>query len=167
MVAGGDGKLSLWGLPQNLSKPKKWFIRVRTHDQNFVPLIICNIIVTLLKINVPSRQINIPPCQINVPPCQINVPHFQINLPLSKKFPKFLRQNHDPRDIYFPEGHILVSLFDHVYGPLGATFNKETRKKITGLIQILVYLYGCSSAVVVPGFQSRLFLKEIFILFIF
>ena len=28
--------------------------RVRTHDQNFVPLIICYKIVTLHKINVPS-----------------------------------------------------------------------------------------------------------------
>ena len=29
-----------------------------------------------------------------------------------------MRQNHDPRDIYLQEGHIFVSLFDHVYGPL-------------------------------------------------
>ena len=52
------------------------------------------------------------------PPSQINVPHCQIDVPLSNKFPEFLIQNHDPRDIYFPEGHIFVSLFDHVYGPL-------------------------------------------------
>ena len=65
-------------------------LRVRTHDQNFVPLIICNKIVTLLKINVPSCQINVPPCQMNDPPsqkkmsltvkemspCQINFPRF-------------------------------------------------------------------------------------------
>ena len=88
---------------------KKLMLRVRTHDQNFVPLMICNKFVTLLKINVPFRQINVPPCQINVPPCQINVPHCQINVPhcqinvpLSNKCPKILRQNHDPRDIYFP-----------------------------------------------------------------
>ena len=66
---------------------------------------------TLLKINVPS-------CQINVPPCQINDPSTQINVPLSNKFREFLRQNHDPRDIYLLEGNIFVSLFDHVYGPL-------------------------------------------------
>ena len=93
-------------------------LRVRTHDQNFVPLIICNKIVTLPKINVPSRQINVPSCQINDPPSQINVPHCQINVPLSNKHSKFLRQNHDPRYIYLQEGHIFVSLFDHVYGPL-------------------------------------------------
>ena len=69
---------------------KIWCVRVHTHDQNFVPLIICDKIVTLLKINVPS-------CQINDPTCQKNVPHCQINVPLSNKFPKFLRQNHDPR----------------------------------------------------------------------
>ena len=75
-------------------------LRVRTHDQNFVPLIIFNKIVTLPKINVPSRQINVPPCQMNDPPSQINVPHCQINVPLSNKCSKFLRRNHDPRDIY-------------------------------------------------------------------
>ena len=95
-------------------------VRVRTHDQIFVPLIICCKIVTLLKINVPSCQINVPPCQINDPPSQINVPRCQINVPLSNKFPKFLRQNHDPQDIYLQEGHIFVFQFDHVYGPLGA-----------------------------------------------
>ena len=100
--------------------------RVCTHDQNFAPLIICYKIATLLKINVPSCQINVPLCQINdppsqinVPPSQINVPHCHINVPLSKKFPKFLSENHDPRDIYLQEGHIFVSLFDHVPGPLG------------------------------------------------
>ena len=82
---------------------KEWLIRVRTHDQNFVPLIICNKNVTLLKMNVPSCQINVPPCQINDPPSQINVPHCQINVPLSNKFPKFLRQNHDPMDIYLSQ----------------------------------------------------------------
>ena len=87
-----------------------YLFRARTHDQNIVPLIICNKIVTLLKINVPSCQINDPPSWITVPLCQINVP-------LSNKFPKFLRQNHDPRDIYLREGQIFVSLFDHVYGP--------------------------------------------------
>ena len=66
---------------------------------------------TLLKINVPSCQINVPLCQINDPPSQINVP-------LSNKFSKFLRQNHDPRDICLQEVHIFVTLFDHVYGPL-------------------------------------------------
>ena len=59
---------------------------------------------TLLRINVPS-------CQIKVPPCQIN-------FPLSNKYPKFLAQNHDPRDIYLHEGQKFVSLFDYVYGPL-------------------------------------------------
>ena len=39
-----------------------------------------------------------------------------MNVPLSNKFPKFLRQNHDPREIYLQEAHIFVSLFDHVYG---------------------------------------------------
>ena len=73
---------------------------------------------TLLKINVSSCQKNVPPCQINDPPYQINVSHCQINVPLSNKFPKILKQNHDPRDIYLQEGHIFVSLFDHVYGPL-------------------------------------------------
>ena len=29
-------------------------------------------------------------------------------------FPLF-RLKHDPRDIYLQEGHIFVSLFDHVY----------------------------------------------------
>ena len=91
------------------------FLRVRTHYQNFAFLIICNKIVTLLKINVPSRQINVPPCQINDPTSQINVPHCQKNVPLANKCPKFLRQNHDPRDNYLQEGHIFVSLFDHVY----------------------------------------------------
>ena len=90
---------------------------VCTHDQNFVPLIICNKIVTLLKMNVTSVQINVPPCQIIDPPSQINVPHCQINVPLSNKFSRFLRQNHDPWDIYLQEGHIFVSLIDHVYGP--------------------------------------------------
>ena len=52
-------------------------VRVRTHDQNFVPLIICNKIVTLLKINIPSCQINDPPSQINVPHCQTNVVDIQ------------------------------------------------------------------------------------------
>ena len=86
----------------------------------FVSLIICNKIVTLLKINVPSCQINVPPCQINDPPSQINFPHCQINVPWSNNFPNFLRQNHDPRDIYLQEGHIFVFLFDHVYRPLKA-----------------------------------------------
>ena len=36
---------------------------------------------------------------------------------LSHKFPKFLRHNHNPRDIYLQEGHKFVSLFDHVYRP--------------------------------------------------
>ena len=53
-------------------------LRVRTHDQNFASLIICNKIVILLKINVPSCQINDPPSQMNIPRCQINVPG-QIN----------------------------------------------------------------------------------------
>ena len=70
----------------------------------------CNKIVTLL-------QKNVPPCQMNDPPSQINVPHCQINVPLTNKILKFLRQNHDSRDIYLREGHIFVSLFDHVYGP--------------------------------------------------
>ena len=96
----------------NLKRGRQFrVLRVRTHDRNFVPLIICNKTVTLLIINVPF-------CQINYPPSQINVPHSQINVPLSNKFPKFLRQNHDPRDIYLQEGHIFGSLFDHVYGPL-------------------------------------------------
>ena len=88
----------------------EWLVRVRTHYQNIVPLIIWYKIVTLIKINVPSRQ-------INVPPCQINDPHCQINFPLSNNFPKILRQNHDPGDICLPEGHMFVSLFNHVYGP--------------------------------------------------
>ena len=92
--------------------------RVRTYDQNFVPLIICYKIATLSKINVPSIQMNVPPCQINDPPSQINIPHCQINVPLSNKFPKFLRQNHDPGDIYLQEGLTFVFLFDHVYGAL-------------------------------------------------
>ena len=33
---------------------------------------------------------------------------------LTTNFPEFLRQNHDPGDIYLQEGHIFVSLFDHV-----------------------------------------------------
>ena len=71
-------------------------LRVRTHDQNFAPLIICNKIVTFLKINAPACQITVPPCQINYPPsqinvphCQINVPRCQINVPWSNKFPRF------------------------------------------------------------------------------
>ena len=64
-------------------------IRVRIHDQNFVPLIIYNKIVTLLKIIIPPCQINVPPCQIYDPQSQINVPHCQINVPLSNKYPKF------------------------------------------------------------------------------
>ena len=40
-----------------------------------------------------------------------------MNDPLSNKFPNFLSQKHDPRDIYLQEGHIFVSLFYHVYGP--------------------------------------------------
>ena len=51
-------------------------LKSRTHDQNFVPLIVCNKIVTHPKINVHSCQINDPPSQINVPHCQINVPSF-------------------------------------------------------------------------------------------
>ena len=51
---------------------------------------------------------------MNDTPPQINVPRYQINVPLSNKFPQFSRQNHDPRDIYLQEGHIYVSLFDHV-----------------------------------------------------
>ena len=99
-------------------------LKVRTHDQNFVPLKICNNIATLHIVNVPSCQIDVPPCQINdLPsqindlPSQINVPPCQINVPLSNKFHKFLRQNHDPRDIYLQEGHKFVSLFDLLYGP--------------------------------------------------
>ena len=42
--------------------------------------------------------------------------------PCQKKNPKFLRQNHDPGDIYLQKGHIFVSLFDHVYGPLVGDF---------------------------------------------
>ena len=42
----------------------------------------------------------------------------QICNPLANKCPKFLRKNHEPRDIFLQEGHIFVSLFDHVYGPL-------------------------------------------------
>ena len=38
--------------------------------------------------------------------------------PCLLKFPKFLRQNHDPKDICLQEGLIFVSLFDHVYGPI-------------------------------------------------
>ena len=94
-------------------KKTNWYLRVRTHDQNFIPIWICNKIVNLLKINVPSCQIHVPPSQIIDPPCQINVPHCQINVPLSNKFPSFLRLNHDPRNIYLQEGHIFVSLFDH------------------------------------------------------
>ena len=104
-------------------------IRVRTHDQNIVPLIICNKIVTCLKINVPFCQIIVPPFQINDPPSQINVPSCQINVPLSNKSPKFLRQNHDPRDIYSQEGHKFVSLFDHVYGPLAVASIQYKYKK--------------------------------------
>ena len=95
---------------------KEWLIRVRTHDQNFVPLIICNKNVNLLKINVPSCQKNVPPCQRYDPPSQINVLHCQLSVPVSNKLPKFLRQNHDTRDNYLKEGHIFVSLFDHVDG---------------------------------------------------
>ena len=51
-------------------------LRVRTHDQNFVRLIICNEIVTVLNINVLSCQVNVPPFHINDPPSQINVPSF-------------------------------------------------------------------------------------------
>ena len=87
-------------------------IRVRTHDQNFASLIICNKIVTLLKINFPSCRISVPPCQLNDPPSQKNVPRCQINVPVSNKFPKSLRQNHDPGDIDLQEGHKFVSLFD-------------------------------------------------------
>ena len=78
-------------------------LRVRTHDRNFVPIIICNKIVAVLKTNVSSCQINDPSPQINIPCCQMNAA-------LSNKFPKFLRQNHDPRDIYlFARGsHICV-----------------------------------------------------------
>ena len=79
---------------------------------------------TLLKINVPTYKKNVRPFQINDPPCQINVPYCQINVPLSNKLPKFWRQNHDPRDIYLQEGHIFVSLFDHVYGPLSKEFKE-------------------------------------------
>ena len=93
-------------------------VKARTHDQNFATLMICNKIVTLLKINVPSCQINDPPSQINDPPSQIIVPHCQINVPWSNNCRKFLRQNRDLRDIYLQEGHIFVSHFDHVYGPL-------------------------------------------------
>ena len=74
-------------------------------------------IVTLFNINVSSCRINVPPCQMNYPPSQINVPQCQKNVPLSNNFPKFLRKNHDLRDIYLQEGHIFVFLFDHVYGP--------------------------------------------------
>ena len=74
-------------------------LRARTHDQNFVPLIICNKIVTLFKINVPS-------CQIYVPPCQMNDPLSQINVPLSNKFPKFFRQNHDQGHLFARGSHI-------------------------------------------------------------
>ena len=72
-------------------------LRVRIHDQNFVPLRSCNKIVTPLKINIPSCQINVPPCQKNDPLYKINVPRCQINVPLP-------RQNHDPRDILFARG---------------------------------------------------------------
>ena len=40
---------------------------------------------------------------------------FNKKIKKKKKNPKFLRQNHDPRDIYLQEGHIFVSLFYHVY----------------------------------------------------
>ena len=36
-------------------------IRVRTHDQNFTPLIICNKMLTLLK-KIPTFQVNVPTC---------------------------------------------------------------------------------------------------------
>ena len=78
---------------------------------------ICNRVVTLFKINVSSYHINVLSCQINDPPSQINVLYCQINVPFSNKYPEFLRQNHDPRDICLQEGHIFVSLFDHVNGP--------------------------------------------------
>ena len=129
-------------------------LRVRTHDQNSVPLIICNKIVSLLKINVPSCQINVPSCQINVPQyqikarssqikdrlSQISVPRSEINVPLSNRFLKFLRQNHDPRNIYLKEGHIFVSLFDHVYGPY---INEDARNEYEPLAG---YSFPTSSA---------------------
>ena len=55
----------------------------RPHDQNFVPLIICN------KINVPSCEINVLPCQIIDPSSQINVLHCQINVPCQIKSSSF------------------------------------------------------------------------------
>ena len=79
---------------------------------------ICYKIVTILKIKCPFLSNKCPSLSKNDPPSQINVPHGQINVPLSNKFPKFLRQNHDPGGIYLHEGHIFVSLFDHVDGPL-------------------------------------------------
>ena len=68
--------------------------------------------------NVPSYQIKVPPCQINDPPSQISVPACQINVPLSNNFPEFLGQNHGPWGIFLQKGHIFMTLFDHVYGPL-------------------------------------------------
>ena len=83
---------------RGLNGHEPYLVRVRTHDQNFVPLVICNKTVTLPKIKVPPCQINDPPSQIKVPDCQIIIPY-------------------GPRDIQFQEGHIFLSRFDHVYVP--------------------------------------------------
>ena len=102
------------------------------------PPIICNKIATLFKMNVPSCRINFPRSQIIDPPSQINVPHCQINVPLSNKFPKFLRQSHDSREIYLQEGHTFVSLIDHVYGPLVQALSGQRAALQVDLSKILI-----------------------------
>ena len=84
---------------QALSWPK---FRVRTHDQNFVPLMICNKIVTLLQINVLSWQINVPPCQINDPPFSNKCPSLANKCPLVKRYSKSFETES------WPQGHLFA-----------------------------------------------------------
>ena len=73
-------------------------LRICSHDQNFVPLIICNKIVN----KCPFLSNEWPSISNTCPSLSNKCPS------LSNEFPKFLRQNHDSRDIYLQEGHIFV-----------------------------------------------------------
>ena len=84
------------------------------------------------------------PVKKNVPPRQINVPRCQINVPLTNKFPKFLRQNHDPWDIYLQEGCKFVSFFTMCTGPcgiFGMHVNLLTAKKHVDFVKTFQFLF--------------------------
>ena len=73
-------------------------MRVRTHDQNFVPLIICNRIVTLQN-KCPVLSNKCPSKSNKWPFISNKCPSLSNKCLRSNKFPKFLRQNHEPGDM--------------------------------------------------------------------